>query len=80
MAPKEQAYELYHAMGFSTYTTMNTQTGESEPIHRNQYAKACAMTAVNYIIASNPHSNPLNTEVHSTMDYWFQVKQEIENL
>jgi len=80
MTPKEQAYELYHAMGFSVYTMLNTHTGVNEPVHRNPYAKACAMTAVNYIIASNPHSNPFNTDVHSTMGYWMEVKKEIEEL
>jgi hypothetical protein len=43
-------------------------------------AKQCALIAVNNIISANPHSNPLNSDVHSTMNYWFEVKQEIENL
>ena len=43
-------------------------------------AKQCALIAVNEIISSNPHSNPLNTNVESTMEYWQQVKQEIEAL
>ncbi len=34
---------------------------------------------VQYIINSNPHSNPFNTEVHSTMEFWESVKQEIIN-
>jgi hypothetical protein len=44
------------------------------------YAKECAILAVNEIINSNPHSNPLNTEVYSTMEYWLEVKKEIEKL
>ena len=44
------------------------------------YAKECALIAVNEIINSNPHSNPLNTEVYSTMEYWLEVKKEIEKL
>jgi hypothetical protein len=44
------------------------------------YAKQCALIAVDEIINSNPHSNPLNTDVHSTMSYWQEVKQEIEKL
>jgi hypothetical protein len=44
------------------------------------YAKECAILAVNEIINSNPHSNPLNTEVYSTMDWWQEVKKEIEKL
>ena len=43
-------------------------------------AKMCALIAVDYIITSNPHSNPLNTDVYSTMDYWQEVKSEIEKL
>ena len=40
----------------------------------------CALIAVNEVILANPHSNPLNTDVYSTMDYWQEVKQEINNL
>ena len=43
-------------------------------------AKQCAIIAVENIINANPHSNPLNTIVHSTMQYWVDVKQEILNL
>lgn len=44
------------------------------------YAQRCALIAVYEIIRANPHSNPLNTNVYSTMDYWQEVKQEIEKL
>jgi hypothetical protein len=43
-------------------------------------AKQCAIIAVENIINANPHSNPLNTIVHSTMQYWLDVKIEIQNL
>lgn len=43
-------------------------------------AKQCALIAVDEILNSNPHSNPFNTEVYSTMQYWQEVKQEIEKL
>ena len=43
-------------------------------------AKQCALIAVNEIIFANPHSNPFNTEVYSTMEYWQEVKKEIEKL
>lgn len=43
-------------------------------------AKVCASIAVRYIINSNPHSNPLNTEVYSTMGFWQDVDKEIERL
>lgn len=62
MTPKEKAQEL--AMKFDKY-------GETDN------AKQCALIAVDEIIRSNPHSNPLNTNVESTMEYWQQVKEEI---
>jgi hypothetical protein len=43
-------------------------------------AKKCAIIAVQEIILSNPHSNPFNTDVYSTMNYWEEVKTEIEKL
>jgi hypothetical protein len=44
------------------------------------FSKQAALIAVQEIINANPHSNPLNTDVYSTMDYWQEVKQEINNL
>ena len=46
----------------------------------SKLAKQCAIIAVIEIINANPHSNPLNTDVYSTMDYWIEVKKEIEKL
>ena len=46
----------------------------------SKLGKQCALIAVDFIITSNPHSNPLNTDVYSTMDYWIEVKKEIEKL
>ena len=66
MTPKETAEELYYR--FTIYA----------PLHIDN--KECALIAVNYIINSNPHSNPFNTEVYSTFNYWIEVKKEIENL
>ena len=43
-------------------------------------AKQCARVAVREIINANPHSNPLNTEVESTMLFWNEVLRQIENL
>lgn len=37
-------------------------------------AKKVSLRCVDHIIAANPHSNPLNTEVSSTMDYWIEVR------
>jgi hypothetical protein len=43
-------------------------------------AKQCALIAVQNIISANPHSNPLNTDTHSTMKWWQDVQSEIEKL
>jgi hypothetical protein len=43
-------------------------------------AKQCALIAVREIINANPHSNPLNTEVESTMLFWNEVLTQIEKL
>lgn len=69
MRPEEKAKDLVGKYGIWCWNN------EWEEV-----AKKCALIAVNEIINSNPHSNPLNTEVYSTMDYWQEVKQEIEKL
>jgi hypothetical protein len=95
MKPKEKAKELVHAMGFSVYTMLNTQTGVNEPVHRNKYAKECALKVVDEIIKSEPrHPNGVDWEgagesfqYHKEAEkrkeakkYWEEVKQEIEKL
>lgn len=49
MTPKEKARELFDAMGSSTSTSFNSETGEYHHLYRNQYAKACALITVNVI-------------------------------
>jgi hypothetical protein len=89
MTPKEKAKELYnkfHDYANSNYGASqfeknwhgNVLAGERKV--RKESAKQCALIAVDEIINSNPHSNPLNTEVYSTMKYWEDVKQEIIDL
>jgi hypothetical protein len=70
MTPKETAEELtlrYYKLGEHLYIPIS-------------FAKQCALIAVQHIICANPHSNPLNTGVYSTMSYWLEVKQEIKKL
>jgi hypothetical protein len=66
MTPKEKAFSLYFKY-------------IRDVIADNKKAKQCAIIAVNEIILANPHSNPFY-EVYSTMDYWIEVKLEIEKL
>ena len=77
MTPKEKAKELVIDKYGSNYPIICKMS--SRNMYRSE-AKQCALIAVAEIISSNPHSNPLNTNVESTMEYWQQVKQEIEAL
>lgn len=45
-----------------------------------ELSEECALIAVEEIMCSNPHSNPFNTDVYSTMEFWQEVKRELENL
>lgn len=72
MTPKEKAKELFEKM---YYKIQPDELGKDQ-----ESAKQCALIAVNLVISSNPHSNPFNTAIHSTIKYWGEVKQEIEKL
>ena len=72
MTPKEKAKEL-----IKRFDNVSDEQEESVSF---DFLKQCALISVQYIITSNPHSNPFNTDVHSTMYYWEQVKAEIEKL
>jgi hypothetical protein len=69
MTPKEKAEELVDKYYDSLPQWVN-----------NNDAKLCALIAVQQILCANPHSNPLTTEVYSTMLFWNKVKREIEEL
>jgi hypothetical protein len=76
MTPKEKAEELIDK--FIEHTQeWDELDGYVNDIYK---AKQCALIAIDEIISSNPHSNPFNTNVESTMEYWQQVKQEIQAL
>ena len=76
MSAKEKAKELVNK--FIEHTQeWDEIDGYVNDIYK---AKQCSLIAVDEIINSNPHSNPLNTDVHSTMSYYQEVKQEIEKL
>jgi hypothetical protein len=73
MTPKEKAQELYN-----TYEQLGRDF--TRGVSMNEFAIECALIAVDEIIKSNPHSNPMNTYGFSTMAYWQEVKHEIEKL
>lgn len=75
MTPKEQAQELIDKFASIKPIKMSDYSSIMYPT-----AKQCALITVQYIINANPHSNPFNTEVQSTIEYWLQVKEEITDL
>ena len=74
MTPKEKAVQLFNKYYVSILELNNDL---SEEIIISILAKKHALIAVTEIINSNPHSNPFNTDIHSTMQYWIEVKNEL---
>jgi hypothetical protein len=72
MDAKDKAMELFNSF--------EADLMEADVYYLDYAKKRCALIAVQQIINSNPHSNPLNTNVYSTMDYWLEVKHEIKKL
>ncbi len=71
MTPEEKAIELVDKMGFSTMHTIDNTSGQSTPIYKNQYAKQCALIAVDELLE----------ECRLERDwYWDRVKTEIQYL
>jgi hypothetical protein len=86
MSPKEKALELIGNMGFSTGISMDAETGEFRSMYRNQYAKECALVAVDEILNDlkesleiaeglHPHAKGL---ISGSLVAWQKVKIEIE--
>ncbi len=75
MTAKEKAKEL-----FNKYLNPQFTSPIYGVVEEFEHAKEFALIAVVEIINSNPHSNPLNTEIHSTMQFWQEVKTEIKKL
>jgi hypothetical protein len=72
MTPKEKANELFDK--YNELLSFHILNGNFD------VSQQCALIAVDEIINSNPHSNPFNTTIYSTMDYWQEVKTEILKL
>ena len=77
MNPKDKATQLFNKYYVSILGLNNDL---SEEVIISILAKKHALIAVTEIINSNPYSNPFNTDVHSTMKYWIEVKNEIDKL
>lgn len=75
MTPKEKARELYNLMYSNNSHPFNVQV-------RQESAKQCALIAVNEILDNfglTTNGKIFFTE-YRAIEYWQQVKQEIENL
>ena len=77
MTAKEKAESLFNKYYQYDITIIGIESQFEERGICLYDAKQLSLIAVDEIISSNPHSNPLNTNVESTMEYWQQVKQEI---
>lgn len=77
MTPKEKAKELFDK--YATYAVMWTGGIEVE----KQNCKQCALIAVDEIISNMPYGfySGIRPNYKGTdLEYWQEVKQEIENL
>ena len=84
MTPKEKAKELIQKTAISTLWGTNYTGGDDIPIYKNQYAKQCALIAVNETIRTlNEDIRDLDVRGNvllDLIDYWREVKQEIEKI
>ena len=81
MKARDKAKQLVDTyLDIEHYNNLNLDLFCDECGMSDKAAKLCALIAVNEIIHSNPHSNPFNTNVESTMSYWKEVKKEISKL
>ena len=79
MTPKEKAEELIQKTAISTSWGTNYTGGDDIPIYKNQYAKQCALIAVDEILSYLKISLDVQTSLNA-VNYWQEVKQEIEKL
>ncbi len=67
MTPKQKALELVEDMH------------DAPEVGYNEHAKQCALIAVDEIIKTNPYEWD-GQDLNSTIEYWQEVKKEIEAL
>ena len=72
MTPRKKAIELYNKF-------YNTSSHPHHVESRQQFAKQCALIAVDEIIKTHPYEWD-GEDMNSTIDYWEEVKHEIEAL
>jgi hypothetical protein len=72
MTPKEKAIKLFEKF-------LRTDTVDNYSYVGNLVAQQCALIAVDEIIDSNPMYYT-GFEYESNLEYWLEVRQEIENI
>jgi hypothetical protein len=72
MTPKEKAKELFDFMLYNN--------GDEYHHCWDYVAKNCALIAVDEILSLSKIASLRRDEVYMELEYWIEVKQEIENL
>jgi len=82
MSPKEKAVLLVASMSFSKAKVADYVTGEMVDIPGNIYAKQCALIHVDEILQNfgTLTEGKQHYAAHCTIQFYKQVKQEIEKL
>ena len=73
MTPKEKAKYIVDRM-YYTISNNGSYMGENSIPHKWEEAKKCELIAVDEII------KVLNSDINPLVNYWYEVKQEIEKL
>ena len=76
MTAKNYAKQIYDDIYIDL---MFSDTDRGEEILVSILARKLSIRSVNLVLSANPHSNPFNTDRHSTMPFWLQVRTELES-
>jgi hypothetical protein len=83
MTPREKAKELVEKFKFETKRSEiinDILLGDISVIFKHHKAKQCALIAVDELIKTICYCYPINEYEISFVEYWQEVKQEIEKL
>lgn len=82
MTPKAKAIQLFQRfLPLSHATKMGLYGFDYDEKTQTENTKLICVDCINEILNANPHGNPLNGNAHlSSIDYWVEVKNEIEKL